>query len=297
MAIIGVAGTVIGAGASAYGAYANSQGAKGAGSVAGLNVGQKPKAAEYKPIDFSDEQKKTIAGNFDALHAGNELVQGTNKLITGEALRRATRMIPDYKQNMALQGANANALLSGNLPYDDVLDIIANRGEAGNIIGTPGGSAPATLRDLGLSRLDAMKTGAGLMSGMVDIAQKINPVERQFLPQSMYLNPTDRIQLGMQQNQLIQQSDQNKYNIEAAATPSQALQAQVALGQLASGGGGAGGIGGYASALQGLLGGIGKFASSSSSSVPSGIYEGSFAQNPNPLVTNQIYRPTTSIGV
>lgn len=168
-------------------------------------------------------------------------------------------MIPNYDENMRLEGMATNSLLNGNLPYDDVLDIVAKRGEAGNAMGIPGGSAPATLRDLGLSRLDAIKTGAGLMKGMVDIADQINPVGRQMLPQSMFLNPMDRINAAMQQNQVIQQSDQNKFNIEAAPTPSEALRAQVALsGQLNGGGGQGAAVGGYAQALQGLISGLGQ---------------------------------------
>lgn len=259
LAIIGVAGTVIGAGATAYSAYSQQKQAKAAASAGqGINFGQKPKAAEYRPVNFTKEQRKTITGNIDNIGNISTLTRLSNNIITREALQRAKLMIPNYDQNMKLEGMATNSLLQGQLPYDDVLDIVAKRGEAGNAMGIPGGSAPATLRDLGLSRLDAVKTGAGLMKGMVDIADQINPVGRQMLPQSMYLNPMDRINAAMQQNQIIQQSDQNRNNIEAGVSPSQAANAQLQLAGRLNGGGEGQAAQGYAQALQGLLSGLGQ---------------------------------------
>lgn len=261
---IAIAGLVVSAAGTAYGAYSKNKEAKAAaGAGAGLPVGKKPNAAEYKPVNFTKEQGKAIRGNINNIGNISTLTNLSDRIITREALNRARTMIPNYDANLKLEGMATNSLLQGQLPYDDVLDIVAKRGEAGNAIGTPGGSAPATMRDLGLSRLDAIKTGSGLMKGMVDIAEQINPVGRQMLPQSMYINPMERIQMAMQQNQLIQQSDQNRNNIEAAPSPSEALRAQVGLGGQLQGGGGGGGAG-YAQALSGLLSGLAQYKGSGS---------------------------------
>lgn len=300
MAIIGVAGTVIGAGATAYSTYSQNKAAKAASgaNANGINLGSKPKAAEYKPVNFTKEQLRTVWGNQEALNNIIPLVARTNASIDTDTLKRAQKMIPNYEQNMRLEGMATNSLLNGNLPYDDVLDIVAKRGEAGNAMGIPGGSAPATLRDLGLSRLDAMKTGAGLMKGMVDIAETINPVGRRMLPQSMMLSPMDRIRAAMEQNQIIQQSDQNRNNIEAGVSPTEAANAQLALNGRLNGGGGGQDIGGYAQALQGLIGGLGQAYKGSGAG---GGTMNTAGMKPAYLVPGQgasgYYMPNTSIKV
>lgn len=267
VAIIGVAGTVIGAGATAYSTYASQSAAKKAGSATtkGLNFGQKPKAAEYRPVDFTKEQWQAIDQNYGTLAHNNDLMTWENSLIDQDALKRAGKLIPGYKSSMALEGNAANSLLNGQLPYDDALGVVAKRGELGNAMGTPGAAAPTTLRDLGLSRLDAIKSGAGLLQGMVGIAESIDPVSRRGRPQDMFVSPIDRIKLTMEQNQLIQQSDQNKYNLEAGASPNDQAAAQLGLAQRlgAIGGTGDGGASGYASALSGLITGLGKSFGSS----------------------------------
>lgn len=298
IAIIGVAGTVIGAGASLYGTYSSNQAAKKAGSAsaAGIPVGQKPVAAEYKPVDFTKEQLDTVTGNLANADKIHGLMDQTNFFMDADALHRAKKIIPGYAQNMALEGNNTNDLLNGRLPYDDVMGIVANRSQNTAALGTPGTAGPATMRDLGLSRLDAIKAGSGMMGSMVDMAEKIDPVGRRMTQQSMYLDPATNIRNRMEQNQIIQQSDQNRNNIAAAATPSEALQAQLMLAQRtgALGGGASGsGVGGYASAIQQLLGGLGGLASKGSSTTPTGTFEGSFASNPSPGVQNRIYRPTS----
>lgn len=251
LAIIGVVGTVASAGAAAYGAYSQNKARKDAARQTaqagqGINFGQKPKAAEYKPVDFTGEQFNTIMGNIANRKNAAKLAMQTNQAIDSDTLARARKFIPGYEANMAQEGQNSTQLLKGRLPYDDVLDIAANRSGLSGALGVPGTGGPATLRDLGLSRLDAIKTGGSMLNNMVDIAERVNPVNRRMTPQDEYLKPFDRIQAAMQQNQLIQQSDQNKYNIAAGLSPTDQANAQLQLA--------------------GALGGIGPSAGSAASS-------------------------------
>lgn len=195
-----------------------------------LDIGDKPVAAEYKPIDFTAEQLASVQGNIHNLDAINQLDTANNTYVTGNDVRRASALIPGYKSMMQQLGADASPLLQGELPYDDVLGIVGNStGRLGalNIAGTAG---PATARDLGLSRLDAIGKGAGLMQQMVQTAQTISPVERQMTPQMSMLSPSDRIRWGMEQNQIIQQSDQNRNNIEASVSPTDYAKQVLGLG-------------------------------------------------------------------
>lgn len=306
MSYVAAVGLVVSTAATAYGAYSQNKAKKEAAARAqgattkGLEFGEKPKAAEYMPVDFSKEQWDTIEANLNNLRGGGrDLLAETNGTIDADALKRAVKFIPNYQQNMRLEGEASNSLLSGRLPYDDALDIVANRGSLTDAIGTPGTAAPATLRDLGLSRLDAIKSGAGLMQGMVNIAEQVNPVSRRMRPQDMYVNPTDRIRLRMEQNQLIQQSDQSRNNIEAGLPPSDSAATQLALAQRLGviGGGPVGGSdnSGYAQAAASLISGLGGlYGGSTAGSLNTAgagargnygsSYVGSFGQTP-------VYRP------
>ena len=228
VAWVGLAVTVAGTAASIAQKKKEQKAQQAAQSQAIGAAGKKPRVAEYVPVDFEKEQLHTILGNLRNSDDANSLMESTNASIDADAMKRATHFIPGYRESMRLEGAATNDLLNGRLPYEDVLDIAANRNSLTGALGTPGTGSKATLRDLGLSRLDAIKTGSGLMSNMVDIAQRINPVERRFRPQDMFVSPTDRIQQAMQQNQLIQNSTQNKYNIDAGASP--AAQAAAGFG-------------------------------------------------------------------
>lgn len=223
--------TILGAAYGAYSTYDNSQKQKKAAATAtqGLNLGGKPDAAKYEPVDFSNEQIAAIMGNLGSLDAGSDLMGRTNQLIDQDAMHRAKRFIPQYKDSMRIEGAAANSLLKGQLPYDDVLDIVADRGESTNALGVPGTASSATLRDLGLSRLDAIKSGSGLLNNMVQIAESVNPVSRRSRPQDNFVNPSDRIRFSMEQNQLLQQTEQSANNLAAGISPTQSAAAQVQL--------------------------------------------------------------------
>lgn len=195
-----------------------------------LDIGDKPKAAEYKPVDFSGEQLATIQQNIHNLNAANDLSKWTNADITQNDITRASTLIPGYKQLMQQLGADAAPLLKGELPYEDVLGIVGNRANQVGGINIAGTAGPATARDLGISRLDAINQGKGLMQSMVQTAEQVSPVGRQVTPAQSFVSPLDRIRLAMEQNQTIQQSDQNKYNIEASVSPTQYAQQILGLG-------------------------------------------------------------------
>jgi hypothetical protein len=225
VAIIGVAGTVAGAGATLYATNQQSKAAKKAAGA--VNVGGKPKAANYDSVDIDKEQLDAILANLNSLYANKNLVDSSGAVLSQADLARASRLIPNYRQMMQQQATNAGSLLEGKLPYDDVLQIAADRGSLSGALGTPGTAGPATLRDLGLSRLDAIKTGSGLMKGMVDIAETISPVSRYLTPASSMISPTDRIRTAIEQNQLIQQSEQSANNLAAGVSPTDQARSMI----------------------------------------------------------------------
>jgi len=257
LGIVGAAAQV--AGPLISGASGSKQTGPSQDAIKKLNLGEKPKAAEYVPVHFGQEQLKTIQQNIRNLTAANNLSDWTNQYITQNDLNRARKTIPGYGAMMQQLGADAAPLLRGELPYDDVLGIVGNRtGQVGGI-NIPGTAGPATARDLGLSRLDAINTGSGLLQSMVRNAQNISPVERQQTPNQSFISPIDRIRLAMSQNETIQQSDQNRNNIEASVSPTDYAKSILSLGLGAGGlgGGGGGNIGGSVAGAGSALGKLG----------------------------------------
>lgn len=204
-----------------------------------------PKPAMYQPVDLGESQMDTVADNLEALPQIQYLVEGTNTHITSEAKRRINAFYPGFRQAIKSYAGAGQSLLNGQLPFQDVMDIVGNRNALGASIGTPGTSGPATMRDLGMSQLQGLQMGGGIMKDLVGIAETVSPIARYMTPQTMFMDPTTRANMDIQQAQLIQQSQQNANNLAAMGDPQAAAQAQTISG-----------IGGQLSGIgQSLLGG------------------------------------------
>lgn len=290
---LAIAGVVIGAGTSVYSASQQSKAAKGAsGAINSKSAGTVPKAAEYEEVHVGKEQLHTIFDNYKALDNIIPLDRRTNAFIDQDAMKRATQFIPGYKSAMDTYGRAGNDLLNARLPFSDVLDVVSNRTDLTNSVGIPGqGGTNATLKDLGLSQLDAVKAGGGILKDMVGIAETVNPVGRRATPQSMFLDPSERVNWQLQQNQFIQQSEQNKNNLAAAADPAAAMQMQLALAQAGQQAGGGGAGAGYAGAAQQLISGIGgAFGSRSGAGGASSAYQlGGAGPQPGTYYAKPVY--------
>lgn len=276
LAVIGVAGAVIGAGATAYSSYSSSSAAKKSadarvpskGLIAAA-AGTVPVAARYKPVDFTKEQLASIDANRTAAQRAGWLTYDTNRMITADALQRISRLVPGYSSSMQKYGAAASSLLGGHLPFNDVMGIAGHAGSLAGSLGIAGTGGPATLRDLGLSELQGIQTGGSILKDMVGMAETISPRAGYMTPQQMFVSPSDRIRNQLEQHQLVQQSDQNANNLAAEGDPAARLQLGLqtsgALSGYTGGSPGTGalvsGIGSLAGSLSGLGGGGGGLGS------------------------------------
>lgn len=94
-------------------------------------------------------------------------------------LERARTLQPNFDILTGQIGAVTEDLLFGRLPFEDVLDIVSERQSLSAALGTPGGAAPATLKDLGLSRLGAMQQGFNMFTSFQDtLARSVSPISR-----------------------------------------------------------------------------------------------------------------------
>ena len=263
-----IAAGLLAAGSTAYAANENSKAAKAAGpdikgaigNLRRINLGDVPEAALYEPVDFNRAQIDAIMANRNALPDIQQLMAGANGAISNDAIRRAVKLIPGYLSSMRTMGSNTNDLLSGRLPFEDVMDIVGDRGAMTGALGIPGTGGAATLKDLGLSRMDAMKTGSGMLGDMIGMAETISPRGSYVTPQSMMVSPMERIRNEMEQSGLVQQSNQNANNLSAQADPNELAIAQLLTGQSLLGNVGGGGrgidVGAVTGAAGELIGGV-----------------------------------------
>ena len=222
--------------------------------------GGKPHAALYEPVNIDKTQLDSILSNRAALDDTSQLMKTGNNVITQDALRRASALIPGYRQSMEAYGAGAGALLHGEIPYQDVLGIIGDRAGLAGKLGIPGTAGNATLKDLGMSRMDALKTGGGMLQDMVGIAERVSPRNDYLTPKEFLISPADRVKTNIAQNELLQQSQQNYENLKAGGDP--AARATLEANLAAQGNRGGNYSAAITAAAQGaseLIGGIGQY--------------------------------------
>ena len=226
---VGVGTAAIGAGVSMHNANKQAKATEEAAQSGAL--GGRPNIPDFEPIDMDEEQRKAIMGNLEALPDIQSLVNGTNKMVTQDAMRRAKKLIPGYRQSMKAYGTATGNLLNGRLPYDDVMGIVSNRAELAGSVGVPGLAGNATLKDLGISRLDALKTGGGMMQDMVRIAETVSPRSTYLNPATQFVSPMERIRLAQQNQENMYAVSQNQAITAASPDPAQLAMMQAQANQ------------------------------------------------------------------
>lgn len=161
-----------------------------------------PEAFLYEKVDLTQSQLDTISGNLKAFPSADKLVDRVNPEIWKNDQARIRNLMPGYDAAKDSYLGTMRNLQEGELPFSDVADIVAGRAGASGVLNTPGGARNATLRDLGLSRMDAMREGNSMFGQFVNISQQISPVEHQMRPQQMFFTPQERAQMDIQQAEL-----------------------------------------------------------------------------------------------
>ena len=192
-------------------------------------AGRKVRGEAYRPVDVTQSQRGGIQGNLSNLGLIEQLVGQTNEGTLDNDVSRARRFDPMITSTLGNLGGAANDLSRGQLPGDVIQDIFSNSSSRAAAFGTPGGSGPTTLRDLGLNSLDARNQGAALMQQVLQGSEAISPISRQIAAPQFFLNPGQVLQTDLQQAGLDQQSRQNIENLDAAPDPHKALLAQLRL--------------------------------------------------------------------
>lgn len=182
--------------------------------------GSRPEAALYEPVDVDTQVLSSALGNQNGVPAIGDLISGTNALNRSEDLARISAFLPEFTNTLgAYEGATSD-LINGRLPFEDVLGIVSNQAELGASLGTPGTRTNATLKDLGVSRLQATQQGGNMFQGLLgSLASSVNPLGSQFLAQGNYLTPQNYLSTALAQAGLQQQSQQSANFLAASPNP------------------------------------------------------------------------------
>lgn len=205
---------------------------KGAGYLSeAFGSSLNPEEFLYNPVDLTQSQLDTISGNLKAIPGAVKIQDRVNPQIWKNDTNRIRNLMPGFDAARDSYVGTMTNLQNGNLPFSDVQDIIGMRASGSGVLASPGGSRNASLRDLGMGRMDAMREGNSMFGNFVQIAQQISPVERQFNPQQMFFTPPQRAELDIQQAALTQAGNASAELARAMPNPAEnaLVNAQMAL--------------------------------------------------------------------
>lgn len=136
--------------------------------------GTKPEGID--PISVNEGLSRNISQiRRQGLPSALEFTGDINQQFSDETLRlnleRITNLVPNFRTQTGQINTVTEDLLFGRLPFDDVLDIVSDRQSLAGVLGTPGGQTSATLKDLGLARLDAIGQGFSMFTQFAQTLQ------------------------------------------------------------------------------------------------------------------------------
>lgn len=157
-----LAGQVIGAGMQAGGAFMGA-------NQADKRRNQLLHIAETPGVDFGDITADALSSMAENLPAASKLSKDSAFAQQSTIDAILERIIPGYSAMQKQRAGNAAALLRGEIPQDVSSRVTRNAAERA-VAGGFGGSrfgTNLTLRDLGLTSLDAMGTGARMFQDQI----------------------------------------------------------------------------------------------------------------------------------
>ena len=190
-------------------------------------AGSRVMPAMYQPTSLDESLQDVLNTNSGQFNAIANLISTANRYTTANDMNRIESMAPGTAGAMESGMGNAASLMAGVIPDDVREQVFSNRAGMSAAAGVPGGAGPLVAKDLGLTSLDMMNQGTSLFGNIVNAAQAISPVNRQMAPAQMMYQPSAGVSLNLEQAQLMQNSQQNAYNLLAAPDPALSMIAQL----------------------------------------------------------------------
>lgn len=286
--------------------------AAGAGAAlmiggAAMSAGKKVKVPTFQRVNTEKEQEAAIKQNIASLQSGTELATKTTaaeQTLLEQQLRRA---IPGYDQLISQASQNIGAGLRGELSPEASRNV--QRYSAAQAIsrGYRGGS------EAGL--FGAVKNYAGAMEARQNQAlaqaqsfiqqQRTTGMAQPFSVSSMFITPTQRINLSLQENQFQYQRDMAAAQVAAQPDPMMAaiggslsniggMAFGGGMGKMMGGGTGTGTSSGTSSGTSGITINYGGYGGNSIGYNPYGSYQPNMYSAPSGYSPYGGYNPNSS---
>jgi hypothetical protein len=186
---------------------------------AAMSAGKKVKVPEFKKVNTEKEQEASIKQNIASLQSGSELARKTTESEQTLLESQLRRSIPGYDKLIAQAGSNIGASLRGEISPEvsaQVQRSTAGRALAGGFGGASGMGRSLTARDLGLTGMQIQNQGLQQAQSFIQ-QQRMFGMVQPFSTSSMFISPTQRINLSLQENQF--QFNRDMASAQVAAQP------------------------------------------------------------------------------
>ena len=249
--------------------------AAGAGAAlmiggAAMSAGKKVKVPTFQRVNTEKEQEAAIKQNIASLQSGTELATKTTaaeQTLLESQLRRA---IPGYDQLISQASSNIGSALKGELSPEASRNIQRYSASQALSRGYGGGSGAGLFGAVqNYARASEARQNQGLAQAQSFIQQqRTTGMAQPFSVSSMFISPTQRINLSLQENQFQFNRDMAAAQVAAQPDPMMAaiggslsniggMAFGSGMGGMMGGGGGGGGQGGGGGGITVNYGGYG----------------------------------------
>lgn len=182
--------------------------------------GEKPKVAKFVPVDTGAAGKNAAEDSLRAVPAAKRAIEASNRIMEQESLVRAMVLDGRYVCVEDVTSCTISDMINGHLPVSDVVEIVKDVAEQAAMLGRIGNTHDLTARHLGISRLRCKISGINIhFQHLQSLNQNVHRVGDRVAISDFLQTPAQRLGFALTQAQLIQQSLQNEYNMDAAGHP------------------------------------------------------------------------------
>lgn len=192
-----------------------------------------PVAARYVAVDPQVEQYNAMVSNIINVPKSAEYMIAANHWHRLNFQARAELLSPGFTIHFATYMGQIGTLLAGQLPVDEAVGVTTSVAENAAMLGKVGNTRMLTSKALGIRRLQIQSLGRDELSRRVDLMQKLSPVEVETTLDDMMIKPERRLQIALEQAQILQNDLQNVNNAIAQKRPHLMAELQTKL-QLAT---------------------------------------------------------------
>jgi len=270
---------------------------------AAMSAGKKVKVPQFQRVNTEKEQEAAIKQNIASLQSGTELATKTTaaeQTLLESQLRRA---IPGYDQLIAQAGKTIGSRLRGEVDQDvqsQLQRAVAGRSVGGGFKDASGIRTNLLARDFGLTAMQIQNQGLAQAQNFIQ-QQRTFGMAQPFSVSSMFITPTQRINLSLQENQSQYNRDMAAAQVAAQPDPMMAAigGSLSNIGGMAFGGGmgkmmGGGTSAGTSSGASGLTINMGGYGSGNVGYNPYGSYQPNIYSAPSGYSPYGGYNPNSS---